>query len=92
MILAPGRQGRHWRWRRKQSFTQIDAKERGKIEFEYAKNLRALVKKFTPKEPVQVPEKKPEKTGQLGSGPVSILSLNAPAEEEYSHLKAFKQV
>ena len=67
-------------------------KERGKVEFEYAKSLRALVKRFTPKEPAPLPEKKPDKNAPQGSGPVSIISLSTPAEEEYSHVMAFKQV
>ena len=43
-------------------------KERGKLEADYAKNLRSLVKKYTPKDIVR------------------------PADEEYSHMKAYKVV
>ncbi len=73
-------------------------KERGKIEVEYAKSLRALVKRYTPKESAASSSStltsavtKPEKNAPAGSGPVSIMSLNAP-EEEYTHLKAYKVV
>ena len=68
-------------------------KERGKIEVEYAKSLRALVKRYTPKEsaPSSSTVTKPEKNVPAGSGPVSIMSLNAP-EEEYTHMKAYKLV
>ena len=73
-------------------------KERGKIEFEYAKSLRTLIKKYTPKETIppapadKKPDKKPDKNASNGSGPMSIMSIAAPAEEEYSHMKSFKQV
>jgi len=69
-------------------------KERGKIECEYAKSLRALVKKYTPKEapPSTGTGAKPEKNAPAGSGPISIMSLNPAPEEEFTHLKAYKQV
>ena len=53
-------------------------KERGKVEKEYAKNLRALVKKYTPK------TVNPDKNS---SGPQSLRF-----EDEFSHLEAYKEV
>ena len=71
-------------------------KERGKIESEYAKSLRTLVKKYTPKDSVSTsisgPGAKSDKNGPANSGPVSIMSLNTSPEEEYTHMKAYKQV
>ena len=69
-------------------------KERGKIESDYAKSLRALVKKYTPKENASTVPTKPDKNGPTLTltGPVSIISLNTTQDEEYSHMTAYKQV
>ena len=68
-------------------------KERGRLESDYAKSLRALVKKFTPKESSTVTvSSKPDKNGPTVTGPVSIMSLNTTQDEEYSHMTAYKQV
>ena len=53
-------------------------KERGKVEKEYAKSLRALVKKYTPKT---------VNSDKNSSGPQSLRF-----EDEFSHLEAYKEV
>ena len=53
-------------------------KERGKVEKEYAKSLRALVKKYTPKSSANQ---------DRNSGPQSLK-----LEDEYTHLEAYKEV
>lgn len=62
-------------------------KERGKVEKEYAKSLRTLVKKFMPKgTKVSSSEAKNNE-----SGPASIV-LKQLADEEPTHLTAYKEV
>ena len=55
-------------------------KERGKVEKEYAKSLRALVKKYTPKSS--------EVKDRHSNGPQSLRL----EEEKYTHLEAYKEV
>ena len=65
-------------------------KERGSIEKEYAKKLRDLVKKYTPKSVTKSPEKT---DNSKKSGPASIVLHNSvSADEEFTHILAFKEV
>ena len=69
--------------------------ERGKAEKAHAKKLRELVNKFMPKN-VQSSNKKQDNNhrGSVGnndSGPASI-AMRAEADEEYTHLLAYKEV
>ena len=73
-------------------------KERGRVEKLHAKNLRDLVKRFMPKG-IGNPTN-PKQTGTQGltnngvnsdSGPASI-AMRAEADEEYTHLLAYKEV
>ena len=74
-------------------------KERGKVEKEYARNLRSLVKKYMPKNSSsgsnsKVNQKNNDKSNQnsgLDSGPASII-MRAEAEEEFTHMLAFQEV
>ena len=50
------------------SYSSSFIKERGQIEADYAKNLRRLVKRYSPKEAPR------------------------PTEEEFSHIRGYKQV
>ena len=67
-------------------------KERGRVEKLHAKNLRELVKRFMPK---GVSSGNPKNTNTNGanseSGPASI-AVRAEADEEYTHLLAYKEV
>ena len=56
-------------------------KERGKVEKEYAKSLRALVKKYTPKN-------SEVKDRHSKDGPQSLRL----EDEKYTHLEAYKEV
>ena len=66
-------------------------KERGNIERKYASELRALVKKYTPKNSVKTSDNKAD-NGNKKSGPASIVLQNVSADEEYSHVQAYKEV
>lgn len=67
-------------------------KERGRVEKLHAKNLRELVKRFMPK---GVSSGNPKNTNTNGanseSGPASI-AVRAEADEEYTHLLAYKEM
>ena len=68
-------------------------KERARVEKEHAKNLRILVKRFMPK---GVSEKNAKNSSNSNgahsdSGPASI-AVRAEADEEYTHLLAYKEV
>jgi hypothetical protein len=66
-------------------------KERGKLEKEYAKSLRILVRKYVPK-CSNGSAKGSDKTDNKGdSGPASI-SIRCAADEEFTHLTAYKEV
>lgn len=62
-------------------------KERGKVEKEYAKNLRTLVKKYMPK----ATKVSSEASKNNDNGPASIV-MKAMAEEEFTHILAYKEV
>ena len=71
-------------------------KERGRVEKLHAKNLRDLVKRFMPKGIAT--STNPKQTGtntnngaNVESGPASI-AMRAEADEEYTHLLAYKEV
>ena len=66
-------------------------KERGNIDRKYASELRALVKKYTPKNSVKTSDNKAD-NGNKKSGPASIVLQNVSADEEYSHVQAYKEV
>lgn len=73
-----------------QETTSSLIKDRSRIEAEYAKNLRSLVQKYSPKEPkVRVNANAQQNPA---NGPMSIMSINTTPEEEYTHIKAFKKV
>ena len=55
-------------------------KERGQIEKRYAAELRALIKKYTPKCPVKADSGKKKSSDQ------------SPVFEEYTHMEAYKAV
>jgi len=67
-------------------------KERGRVEKLHAKNLRDLVKRFMPK---GVSSENTKNTNTNGanreSGPASI-AVRAEADEEYTHLLAYKEM
>jgi len=68
-------------------------KERARVEKEHAKNLRILVKRFMPK---GVSEKNAKNSSNSNgahsdSGPASI-AVRAEADEEYTHLLAYKEM
>ncbi len=65
-------------------------KERGKVEKEYAKSLRALVKKFAPKSDKHASDKNNDNKAE--SGPASLSVRQALAEDEFSYLTAYKEV
>ena len=65
-------------------------KERGKVEKEYAKNLRTLVKKYMPKGSTRA-NNSSISDKDSSSGPASI-AFKANSDEEFTHMVAFKEV
>ncbi len=66
-------------------------KERGKVEREYARKLRDLVRKYTPP-PDANAKKRQNDSRKDKSGPPSINFKCGLQDEEFSHVVAYREV
>ena len=68
-------------------------KERGKVEKEYAKSLRSLIKKYAPKSDKYAGGSGDKNNdNKVDSGPASLSVRQALAEDEFTYLSAYKEV